>query len=65
MTKRVLIGRLESTKEYKAENTEDNDTKQYTKVENLKISVRDLNEDDIKERNLPKNLVVLFNNYPP
>ena len=53
--KKVLLGRLESSKEFKAENTTEPDTSLYTKVEYLKISVRDLNKDDISERKLPKN----------
>ena len=31
------------------------DTSKYTKIENLKILVRDLNKDDISKRDLPKN----------
>ena len=55
ISKKVLLGRLESSKEFKAENKPKPDTKKYTKVENLKISIRDLNKDDISERKLPKN----------
>ena len=53
--KRVLLGRLESSKEFKAENKPEPDTSKYVKVENLKISVRDLDKNDISERKLPKN----------
>ena len=53
--KRVLVGRLESSKEFKAENKPEPDTSKYVKVENLKISVRDLDKNDISERKLPKN----------
>ena len=53
--KKVLLGRLESSKEFKAENKTEPDTSKYVKVENLKISIRDLNKDDISERKLPKN----------
>ena len=31
------------------------DTSKYIKVEKLKISIRDLNKDDISERKLPQN----------
>ena len=55
ITKKVLLGRLESSKEYKAENIFEPDTSKYVKIENLKISVRDLNKSDIAERKLPKN----------
>ena len=55
ISKRVLLGRLESSKEFKAENKSEPDTSKYVKVENLKISVRDLDKNDISERKLPKN----------
>ena len=53
--KRVLLGRLESSKEFKAEKKDEQDPSKYVEVENLKISVRDLNKDDISKRELPKN----------
>jgi serine protease Do len=55
ISKKVLLGRLESSKEFKAEKKNELDTSKYTKVKKLKISVRDLNKDDISERKLPKN----------
>jgi len=55
ISKKVLLGRLESSSEFKAEKKSEPDTSKYVKVENLKISVRDLNKDDISERKLPKN----------
>ena len=55
ISKRVLIGRLESSKEYKAENKTEIDTNKYLDIENLKIVVRDLSKDDILKRELPKN----------
>ena len=55
ISKRVLLGRLESSKEFKAENKTELDTNKYVKVESLKIFIRDLNKDDISERKLPKN----------
>ena len=42
-------------KEYKAENNEEPDTPQSTEVESLKISIRNLNKDDVSKRGLPKN----------
>jgi len=55
ISKRVLLGRLESSREFKAENKSEPDTSKYTKVESLKIFIRDLKKEDISERNLPKN----------
>ena len=55
ISKRVLLGRLESSTEFKAEKKVELDTSKYIKVESLKISIRDLNKDDIAERKLPKN----------
>jgi len=54
ISKKVLLGRLESSKEFKAEKKAEPDTSKYVKIENLKISIRDLNKDDISERKLPK-----------
>ena len=55
ISKKVLLGRLESSKEFKAEKKAEPDTSKYVKIENLKISIRDLNKDDISERKLPRN----------
>ena len=55
ISKKVLLGRLESSREYKAENKSKPVTSKYTKVESLKIFIRDLKKEDISERNLPKN----------
>ena len=55
ITKKVLLGRLESSQEYKAENKTEPDTSKLVSIEDLKISVRDLNKEDISKRNLPKN----------
>ena len=55
VSKRVLLGRLESSTEFKAEKKAELDKSKYIKVESLKISIRDLNKDDIAERKLPKN----------
>ena len=53
ISKRVLLGRLESSKEYKTENK--TKFEKDTIVEALKISVRDLSIDDVSKRGLPKN----------
>jgi len=55
ISKKVFIGRLESSEEYKAENQPEPDTSQYVEVKELKISVRDLNKEDILKRKLPEN----------
>jgi len=55
ISKKVILGRLESSKEFKTEKPEEPDTSQYVKVEDLKISIRNLNKNDISERKLPKN----------
>jgi len=55
ISKKVLLGRLENSQEYKAENKSDPDPSKYTKIESLKISIRSLNKEDIVQRNLPKN----------
>jgi len=53
--KKVLLGRLESSDEFKAEKKAEPDASKYIKVEILKISIRDLNKDDISERKFPQN----------
>ena len=50
-----MLGRLESSEQFKAEKKAEPDPSKYVKVENLKITIRDLNKDDISERKLPKN----------
>ena len=55
ITKKVLLGRLESSKEFKAENKAEPDTSEYVSVKDLKILIRDLTKEDISERKLPKN----------
>ena len=55
ISKKVLLGRLESSKAFKAENTTEQDSTKYVFIEDLKIYVRELNKDDISKRDLPKN----------
>ncbi len=54
ISKKVLLGRLESSKEYKAENKKESDLDKKVFIEKLKISIRDLTEEDILKRNFPK-----------
>ncbi len=55
VSKKVLLGRLESSKEYKAENNKEPDILKSTQIESLKISIRNLNKDDVSKRGLPKD----------
>ena len=64
ISKRLKLGRLESSKEFKK-----GKKKPETKIDSLKIKVRDVNEDDIQKRNLSKNskgvVVVEISNDSP
>jgi len=55
ISKKVLLGRLESSQEFKAENKKELKTKDSIIIESLKISIRDLDKEDISKRGLPKN----------
>tara|TARA_Y100000590_G_scaffold419149_1_gene520644 strand:+ start:696 stop:2123 length:1428 start_codon:yes stop_codon:yes gene_type:complete len=55
ITKKVFLGRLESSKEFKAENQTEPDKSKFVSVENLKIVVRDLKKEEIDERKLPRS----------
>jgi serine protease Do len=55
ITKKVLVGRLESSNEFKAENEAEPDESNFIEIKSLKISVRDLSKEDIVDRKLPKN----------
>jgi len=56
ITKQVMLGRLEFSEEYKSEKKVEKEIKKYTKIDDLKISVRNLNKDDISKRKLPENI---------
>ena len=49
--KNITLGRLETSEDFKAPEKE-NEIKKI-KIDSLKITVRELNQDDIKSRNLP------------
>ena len=51
--KRLILGRLESSEEFKEKKTKT--VKKETEIETLKITVRDVTNDDITSRNLKKN----------
>jgi len=55
ISKKITLGRLESSEQFKAETKKEVDTDKHIEIEKLKIFVRDLTEDDINERKLPKN----------
>ena len=55
ITKTVVLGRLESTKEFLAEKGNQSDLTDSLHIEDLKISVRDLDKNDILSRELPKD----------
>ena len=51
ITKNIILGRLETSEDFKAPEKE-NEIKEI-KIDSLEIKVRELNQDDIKSRNLP------------
>ena len=57
ISKKVLLGRLESSSAFKAEKEKEveKDINNFVKIEDLKISIRDLNKEDISERKLPES----------
>jgi serine protease Do len=62
ITKKLTLGRLESSEEFKEKKTKTVKKKEES-IKSLKISVREVNEDDISSRNLNKNTkgVVIVN----
>ncbi len=54
ITKEIILGRLETSEDFKSQGLVTEKPKEDA-IEGLKIKVRLLNKDDIKERNLPKN----------
>ena len=54
ITKEIVLGRLETSEDFKSQGLVTEKPKEDT-IDGLKIKVRLLNKDDIKERNLPKN----------
>jgi serine protease Do len=56
ITKKLKLGRLESSKEFKEGNKKQKEEKNFkVEIETLKITVRDVNADDRLKRKLPKN----------
>ncbi len=54
ITKKLTLGRLESSQEFKEKNPKIKKTKEI-EIESLKITVRDLNQEDISSRKLNKD----------
>ena len=54
ITKKLTLGRLESSEEFKEKKTKTVEKKEKI-IESLKISVRDINNEDISSRNLNQN----------
>ena len=51
--KSVVLGRLETSEDFKVSDKKESQKKQVEDIKNLKITVRLLNKEDIKNRNLP------------
>ncbi len=58
ITKTIILGRLETSEDFKV--AEQNVTPKELVIEKLKISVRKLSKEDIKERNLPNQTTGLL-----
>ena len=58
LTKKIKLGRLETSEDFKAEKKEETDPN-ISEIKTLKISVRVLSAKDIKDRKLPKNTLGL------
>ncbi len=54
ITREIILGRLETSEDFKSQGLVTEKPKEDT-IDGLKIKVRLLNKDDIKDRNLPKN----------
>ena len=54
ITKKLTLGRLESSEDFKAENEPINPKKEESEIEVLKITVRDVSPQDIESRKLDK-----------
>ncbi|MFL2889793.1 MAG: Do family serine endopeptidase [Pelagibacteraceae bacterium] len=54
ISKRLILGRLESSDEFKTKQQATPEKKKEIEIESLKITVRDVNEKDVKDRKLDK-----------
>ena len=60
LTKNVILGRLETSEDGKASKKQEPAKKQSSEIENLQITVRLLNKEDIKVRKLPNQTTGLI-----
>ena len=58
--KNVILGRLETSDDFKVSEKKEPKEKEIKEIESLKISVRVLNKDDIKSRKLPNQITGLL-----
>ncbi len=70
ISKRLTLGRLESSKEFQSgQQKQKKKSQSETEIEKLKIVVRDINQEDITSRNLPKKtkgvIIVEISNRSP
>jgi serine protease Do len=56
ITKSVLLGRLETSEDFKVSEKKEPPKKKTSEIESLKITVRLLNKEDIKNRKLPNQI---------
>ena len=54
VTKKIILGRLETSEDFKPQLKKEEKPKQ-TRIEGLKIEVRSISEKDIADRNLPQS----------
>ena len=54
ISKRLILGRLESSEEFKAKKSLSPKKRERFEIEKLKITVRDINETDLNSRDLDK-----------
>ncbi len=56
LTKNVVLGRLETSEDFKVSNKQETVEDKVSKIESLKITARVLNKEDIKSRKLPNQI---------
>ena len=59
LNKKILLGRLETSEDFKVSEKKEPIEKQTSEIESLKITVRLLNKEDIKTRKLPNQITGL------
>jgi serine protease Do len=56
LIKNVILGRLETSEDFKVSKKQESVEQQFSEIESLKITVRVLNKQDIKNRKLPNQI---------